>query len=1255
MKRLVRAVAVFVAVVLAGPVWAVSPFVSFESGQVRPLALSPDGTLLFAVNTPDNRLEIFDVAVGSLDARRARCRSASSRSPSRRATNGEVWVVNHLSDSVSIVDVATPATARVVRTLLVGDEPRDIVFAGPGGNRAFITTAHRGQNTPCRRRSAAHDPRRRPRRRLGVRRRTPRRRASAATPLTIVTLFADTPRALAVSPDGNTVYAAVFHSGNQTTTLGERSACRTAANARAGSPSRTTTTALVVGPEVGLIVKFDGDALGRRARAHLGQRGQVRPARQGRLRDRRDREPAGRWRARPASSRGVGTILFNMAVNPVSGKVYVSNTDAHNDVRFEGAGRSFSRRATACAGHLAESRITVLDRRGASLPRHLNKHIDYGACCAPMPERRERRRASRFPVGMAVSQRRRDALRRRVRLEQGRRLRHRAARGRHLRARAPANQIHGDRRRPDRPRARRDARSRSTCSRASTTRSRSSTPARGDEIAHVAMYNPEPASVTNGRRFLYDATLHLEPRRLGVRELPRLRRLRQPRLGPRQSRRRSCSTQPRIRSRVAIRSVDPRLPPDEGADDDAEPARHGQPRPDALARRPHRRQRRSRARSPTAAAFDEDARLQVVQRRRSPASSAASATLTDADMQAFTDFILQVTLSAEPDPQPRQLAHAGPAGGRATSSSAQRLGHRSQLQRLPRARSRRQRQFGVAARASSAPTGARAFEDETADLQDPAPAQPVPEGRHVRHGGERRSSTPATTASWAIRSAASASSTTAASTRSSASTTRTVFNQQPAATPAASRRTPAGDALRRQVETFMLAFDSNLAPIVGQQVTLTSTSGADVTDRDRPLLAQRGAGECDLVVKGMKRRRVARLPLRRAAPRSESTATASRRSSRPSSRALAATAGPGAHLHLRAARLGRAHRRRPRRRRLPRRDELDAGTDPADPNSIPSGCANDPTCAKCERAIAKEGTKYSGARTKALVGCELSKVKGSLPPATDCTVEAGSKLTKASSKLASAVAKACGGSDKTCGGVTTGETTPAALGWPATCPDFEGHGCTGAISDCSGIVSCLTCVDDAATNQAMALYFGDLAPSTSGSDVNRCQQAIGKESQKFLAAKAQGDRQVLGRPHQRQAHRPLPERERAPGLARAEGRRQDREGGDEGTGEDLQGLRRRRRALRRQRRPDPGGDRLCADVSERHGAGRRELRGRDRDPHRRRRLRALRHRVQGRLHGSGADPGALALPGRVQSLIHAVRARVMPGRRFAPPPGTSRG
>ena len=44
--------------VLAAPGPA-SSFTLFESGQVRPLALSRDGQRLYAVNTPDNRLRSF--------------------------------------------------------------------------------------------------------------------------------------------------------------------------------------------------------------------------------------------------------------------------------------------------------------------------------------------------------------------------------------------------------------------------------------------------------------------------------------------------------------------------------------------------------------------------------------------------------------------------------------------------------------------------------------------------------------------------------------------------------------------------------------------------------------------------------------------------------------------------------------------------------------------------------------------------------------------------------------------------------------------------------------------------------------------------------------------------------------------------------------------------------------------------------------------------------------------------------------------
>src|SRR5262249_3618433 len=104
--------------------------------------------LLFAVNTPDNRLEVFKVKNNGLDHRASIPVGLEPVAVAARS-NSEVWVVNHLSDSISIVELDQGDHAgHVVRTLLVGDEPRDIVFAGPQKRRAFITTAHRGQNIP---------------------------------------------------------------------------------------------------------------------------------------------------------------------------------------------------------------------------------------------------------------------------------------------------------------------------------------------------------------------------------------------------------------------------------------------------------------------------------------------------------------------------------------------------------------------------------------------------------------------------------------------------------------------------------------------------------------------------------------------------------------------------------------------------------------------------------------------------------------------------------------------------------------------------------------------------------------------------------------------------------------------------------------------------------------------------------------------------------------------------------------------------
>ncbi len=407
MTSFTRAVAFVVLCLVAAPAPArgATPFALFESGQVRPLAQSPDGTRLFAVNTPDNRLEIFDVAVGTLTHVASVPVGLEPVAVAAR-TNTEVWVVNHLSDSVSIVDLTTAATARVVRTLLVGDEPRDIVFAGPGGNRAFVTTAHRGQNSPLHATietvltSEGID-----RADVWVFDATALGATLGGTPETIVTLFGDTPRALAVSPDGNTVYAAVFHSGNRTTAISE-GLIPNGGESMGGLPDPNTNHASIAAPEVGLIVKFDGanwvDELGRSWNSAVNF---ALPDQDVFKIDATANPPV------PVAGptgffTGVGTILFNMIANPVSGKVYVANLDSQNEVRFEGPGTfaaSFKPpgEPASVRGHLAESRITVLD--GASvLPRHLNKHVNYASCCAAIPNT-ENDDSIGFPLGMAVS------------------------------------------------------------------------------------------------------------------------------------------------------------------------------------------------------------------------------------------------------------------------------------------------------------------------------------------------------------------------------------------------------------------------------------------------------------------------------------------------------------------------------------------------------------------------------------------------------------------------------------------------------------------------------------------------------------------------------------------------------------------------------------------------------------------------------------------------------------------------------------
>lgn len=363
-------------------------FTAFESGQVRPIAQSPDGSKLFVVNTPGSQLEIFDVNDGSPVYAES---VAVGLEPVAVAaySNNQVWVANYLSDSISIIDVST-SPARVIKTLLTGDEPADIVFAGTGGNRAFITTAHRGQNSPY---TDPSNPGELTTPGIGradvwVFDATNTGSSLGGDPVAIVTLFGDTPKALTVSPDGNTVYAAIFKSGNQTTVLHEQVVCDSSDSVPCAikpgevngvgklPPPNPETISTQQSPEVGLIVKYNGsqwvDELStdwsNLVRFNLPDK------------DVFAIDADALTPVETDSFANVGTVLFNMAVNPVSGKIYVANTEAINEVRFEGPGSA----STTVQGHLHEARITVINPgAGTVTPVHLNKHINYSVTPAP--------------------------------------------------------------------------------------------------------------------------------------------------------------------------------------------------------------------------------------------------------------------------------------------------------------------------------------------------------------------------------------------------------------------------------------------------------------------------------------------------------------------------------------------------------------------------------------------------------------------------------------------------------------------------------------------------------------------------------------------------------------------------------------------------------------------------------------------------------------------------------------------------------
>ncbi len=303
---------------------APAAYVNFEAKQTSPVRLSADGTRLFAVNTPDARLSVFDVTQASNPRLIAEIPVGVEPVSVNPRTADEVWVVNEVSDSVSIVSVSQ---RMVTDTLSVKDEPADVVFAG---GRAFVSAARKNS-------IAVFD-------------------VVSHTLLTNIAVFGENPRALAVDTNGTKVYAAFALSGNHTTII-------TASNA---PPQQTNGTPpmnpdLPPPPQTGLIVDATNSTYYPSVIKYTMPDNDVVEI---------DATSLGVTRYFPH----VGTVNLGLAIRPGSGELYVANTDARNLVHFEPTVR----------GHAVDNRISRVDvNTGTVTAFDINPGIDYSVLPNP--------------------------------------------------------------------------------------------------------------------------------------------------------------------------------------------------------------------------------------------------------------------------------------------------------------------------------------------------------------------------------------------------------------------------------------------------------------------------------------------------------------------------------------------------------------------------------------------------------------------------------------------------------------------------------------------------------------------------------------------------------------------------------------------------------------------------------------------------------------------------------------------------------
>ena len=343
---------------------AQSVFVNFETAPVHPVALGPDGRTLAVGNLADGRVELFDVASGVPTAIGDVPVGVDPVSVRWRSTN-ELWVVNHISSSVSVVDVARRL---IVATLQTKAGPADVVFAG-APQRAYVSCAREDV-------VQVFDP-------------------ISRLLVTNLIVKGDRPKSLDVSPDGARVYVALFESGNASTILAPRLTTLDVVpppgvvadpegphHGQDPPPNRGALFVPPIAPYLdpntyprgSLIVKKN--AAGRWMDDNEGDWTEfvsgAKAVRSGRGPgwDMPDRDLAvidTRTHAITYAS-GLMNLCMAVAVNPVTGGIAVVGTDGKNEVRFEPNLRGVFLRVNLALVDPASLAKTIHD---------LNPHLDY--------------------------------------------------------------------------------------------------------------------------------------------------------------------------------------------------------------------------------------------------------------------------------------------------------------------------------------------------------------------------------------------------------------------------------------------------------------------------------------------------------------------------------------------------------------------------------------------------------------------------------------------------------------------------------------------------------------------------------------------------------------------------------------------------------------------------------------------------------------------------------------------------------------